>query len=505
MYKNCLIKGEIMIYVNLISISFIVLFFVISKNYNIEETKNLDYKTHPLKRLYPLGLFIMDKLSNKTFAQSAYTSADKVEEALAALHVGEKAHTLQRLYQCKKIVLVIAIFFVTNILSLLTYLNESNNKELLLEGKYLNRAQHGEGSTSANLHFRISNEKAILLEENIELEINEREFTLEEINQLLKEGSKYIDSVILLDNQDANTIRSDLSFPASIPSNGIKITWFTEDKDVIGNKGQVYNDQLDSTKLLWVRAILELKDRKATYSRYFKVYPREYTPKEFLQKQLFAEIEKSDKETITQNSLELPSKVGDENITWTIVSEKQVGGLFILGILAASLIYFFMDRDLWTKVDKRNEEMLLDYPDIINKFTLLVGAGMSLSNAWSKIARDYSEEAGPYKYAYEEMNITARELSVGVSEITAYEGFGRRVKLLPYLRFSSFLARNVKKGSKDLLELLEFESLEAFEERKELAKRLGEEAGTKLLLPMMLMLIIVLGIILVPAFLSFQF
>ena len=84
---------------------------------------------------------------------------------------------------------------------------------------------------------------------------------------------------------------------------------------------------------------------------------------------------------------------------------------------------------------------------------------------------------------------------LGTSEVIAYERFGRRVKLLPYLRFSSLIAQNVKKGSGELLNQLE--------ERKELAKRLGEEAATKLLIPMVLMLLIVLSIIMVPGMLSF--
>ena len=55
-----------------------------------------------------------------------------------------------------------------------------------------------------------------------------------------------------------------------------------------------------------------------------------------------------------------------------------------------------------------------------------------------------------------------------------------------------------------MLKILEVEAVESFEERKELAKRIGEEAGTKLLFPMILMLLIVLVIVIVPAFLSFK-
>ena len=44
----------------------------------------------------------------------------------------------------------------------------------------------------------------------------------------------------------------------------------------------------------------------------------------------------------------------------------------------------------------------------------------------------------------------------------------------------------------------------ALEERKALACKLGEEAGTKMLLPLMMMLGIVIAIIMIPAMLSFQ-
>lgn len=494
-----------MIYVNLMSITFLVLIFIISKNYNIDDTKALDSKKHPLKALYPMGLYFMDKVTNRIFPHSHKANERKVVVALEAVYLREKSNNIARIYQCKKMAMIIIIVFATNVLSLVTYLNGSNDKNDIIEGNFLMRRDYGEGDSSATLHVKVGDGDAPLLEEDMELIINERELTAEEINRLLEDGSAYLDTIILLENEDANAIRTDLFFPTTIPSKGIRLTWFTEDKNVIDAKGRVCNDQLEYPKLVWVKAVLKLRDREATHTRYFKVYPKEYTKQEMIKKQLLEEIEKKKEEALTKNKIELPTKIGQEMVTWSLVKKSESAGLLILGLLAAGLIYFFMDKDLWNKVDKRNKEMLLDYPDIINKFTLLVDAGMSLSNAWSKIAKDYTLESAQFKYAYEEMNITARELEVGISEITAYERFGRRVQLLPYLRFSSFLARNVEKGSKDLLELLEAESIEAFEERKELAKRLGEEAGTKLLLPMMLMFVIVLAIILVPAFSSFQF
>ena len=66
------------------------------------------------------------------------------------------------------------------------------------------------------------------------------------------------------------------------------------------------------------------------------------------------------------------------------------------------------------------------------------------------------------------------------------------------------MSQNLRKGTRGMTQVLKAESIQAFEERKARAKRLGEEAGTKLLLPMFLMLAIVLVIVIVPAFLSVQ-
>jgi hypothetical protein len=67
----------------------------------------------------------------------------------------------------------------------------------------------------------------------------------------------------------------------------------------------------------------------------------------------------------------------------------------------------------------------------------------------------------------------------------------------------TLLEQNVTKGSKGMVSLLEQEERNAMNERINLAKKRGEEAGTKLLGPMILLLLIVMLMIMIPAFLSF--
>ena len=86
-----------------------------------------------------------------------------------------------------------------------------------------------------------------------------------------------------------------------------------------------------------------------------------------------------------------------------------------------------------------------------------------------------------------------------IPESEIYLAFGRRVNLKPYTKLVSLIEQNRQNGSKNLRSMLELEMEDAFEQRKTTARRLGEEAGTKLLLPLFLMLGIVMVIVIVPA------
>ena len=131
---------------------------------------------------------------------------------------------------------------------------------------------------------------------------------------------------------------------------------------------------------------------------------------------------------------------------------------------------------------------------------------MPIRTAWFKIAGDYREKSvrNGIRAAYEEMVHTMYEIKRGRSERESYENFGIRCGLTCYRKFASVLSQNLKKGSKGLAKLLEAEAREAFEDRKSIAKKAGEEAGTKLLVPMFLMLAVVMAIMVIPAFLSIR-
>ena len=102
------------------------------------------------------------------------------------------------------------------------------------------------------------------------------------------------------------------------------------------------------------------------------------------------------------------------------------------------------------------------------------------------------------------MSYTMHEIQGGVTEGECYERFGSRCGLPAYRRFGALLSQNLRKGGRGMNELLKREAADALEDRKKQARKLGEEAGTKMLGPMFLMLAVVLIMIVVPAFFTIQ-
>lgn len=130
---------------------------------------------------------------------------------------------------------------------------------------------------------------------------------------------------------------------------------------------------------------------------------------------------------------------------------------------------------------------------------------MSMRRALQRMSENYEsrKEYTGVRYAYEEIRITCLEMEQGISERTAYERLGERCGLLPYRTFSSLLVQNLQKGSMGMQKILREEAEKAQQQRRDQARILGEQASTKLLVPMILMLLVVFVILMVPAWLSF--
>ncbi len=395
------------------------------------------------------------------------------------------------------------IFAVFCALGILIIVKESN-QDIISENQSLVRNEAGMGEITEHLDLSIPE-----LEEETEYTVTvpEQFLTESERNAAFAEAEQEIRESFPGENESVDRIVSPVVMKKSLADGLISAEWMFDDYDVMNSDGTIQQEALPPEGTIVTATVtMDYNGYEEIYEFPFCVYPRELTEKEKVYHAL-DDYFREEGEKTGQTELSLPDTAAGKKLTWRD-QKKRTGLLFIaLGIVAAVLIEASTRQKETEKRKERQKLLMCDYPELVNKLSLLLGAGMTVSLAWERIIGLYEKQRkdGVLKErpTYEEMKITFREIKDGVGERAAYEHFGERCELRPYRKLSSLIVQNLRKGSRGLTSLMEAEADEAFELRKNLAKKLGEEAGTKLLAPMLMMFGIIMVIIMVPAFLSF--
>ena len=300
-------------------------------------------------------------------------------------------------------------------------------------------------------------------------------------------------------------MKYDLNFDRKYFDENLEIYWSSSDTSVVSADGKVFSDTLYEEKDVTLTAHLRYFECSREVEIGVTVLPLDEESR--IRQALSSRIDKALAAEKEEAEVDLPDSFEGEEVKYSLYRENTGGYILFFGAVIAVLIIPLGYQRKREKLRERNVGLICDYPDVVSKMTMLLEAGSSIRNAFERIAGDYEarKRSGRYKkkkYVYEEMILTANELALGVSEAEAYEAFGRRCGNIYYIRFASLLIQNIKKGNESLLESLYQEVTEARRERQAEIRKKGEEAGIKLLFPMMGMLAIVMAVILIPAFLG---
>lgn len=401
----------------------------------------------------------------------------------------------------KDMAAVIFIFTVFSIIAAIISLNK--NLETDNNGRsYIERNNYGQGRKNVEIEARFEDDK-----EKYNVMLEEIQYSQEEIEGVFDKASKDLEELVLLENKSVDNIKTDLNFITKIPDTSIKVTWQVEENHIIDYSGHVDMSKAEEgSNPVLLKAVLTYGSYEAEHMFYVNVVKDKLTSLQKKKEGLRNDIDNREETTRQNRRLILPSHIDGEKVVWKYPKDSKAVGIFLLGIIIALGIYI-EDRQKKKKERMRREQLMLsDYPDIISQLTLFINAGMATGNAWRKIVELYQikkNDTGE-RPAYEEMTYTVNEMNQGLSEQECYREFGTRCDIAAYRKLGTMLASNLRKGNKNISELLKKESFNAFEERKNAARRKGEEASTKLLGPMFIMLAILLSIIVIPAFLSIQ-
>lgn len=406
----------------------------------------------------------------------------------------------------EKTALSFLVLFAGCIFALLTEIKDQGSG-ILQDGNRLGRQEYDEGKYTAYLTARIGEEAdgESGFVRDMEITVEERQYTEEEIREMLPEFYEDLEKAVLGDNETADMVCKEISLVESLESYPFQIKWNSSNEQVINRYGIFGEDISEQGELITLTAEITYKGHMEIYSFPLMVYPMKISREEQVVRDLWDRIEEILNLSSEEGEIILPDEVDGITVVWQEQKKQNALILIALVICSSAAIFWGQSNELNRKIIDRKDQMIMDYPEVISKMTLLIGAGMTVRGAWKKIATDYRQRRDKEhfsRYIYEEMLFTLYEMESGIGELEAYQHFANRSHVQRYVKFVALLEQNVKLGAKGFLSELKREVKDAFEERKSTAKQLGETAGSKLMLPMFLMLGIVMVVIMVPSFLS---
>ena len=397
------------------------------------------------------------------------------------------------------------VLALTGFLGLVISITENTGQQMIQEGK-LPKNEAGEKTQTQELQLSAD---GILEDYAYIVEVEAQRLQGAKMNQLFTDAAKEAEQIFIGESKSLDRIERDVILPKKLQDGQIRASWQFEPEGIIDLEGKLHTEESDKAgTLVMVSVTMSYYDEVRNHSFGCMVYPKNLSRVEKLLADLADYFTQEQEESKNQEYIRLPLKLNGNQLRWSQKTENTYRIILMIGLAAAVVVYIQQGILEQRKEQERKNKLLKQYPDMVSKISLLLGAGMTLSGAWERIVLNYQHQLEKNQIeqneVYEQMMTAYREMQDGVGEIKVYERFAERCGTPQYRKFSMLIVQNLRKGSAGLRQILDKEVEDAFALRKNLAKKAGEEAGTKMLFPMMMMLCIVMVIILVPAFLTFR-
>ena len=347
-------------------------------------------------------------------------------------------------------------------------------------------------------------------EEKISLSVSPQALTEKQATARLDEAEKEIDGTVMGNNASLDHVSKALSLRKTYVQGSVSAMWSFSESSIIAADGSLIYGNLEkvSPLTMYATAKLSCAGQERAYTFPMVVVMPDADSAEGFTYYLKQALAKADEENPTAETITLPEEIGNVALHWSKEPDNRGMLIAALGLAAGVGIVVGRREEDIRKEKKRQRELTDDYPAIVSALSLYVSAGITPRAAFKRIFAGYrnqlERQKGPPRPGYEAIGVVVRKMEDGVGEEETYSELGRLTGNDSYGKLAMMLSKNVKRGQTNMAAILEKEEQEAFAERKIRARTLGEEASTKLLLPMMMLLGVVMVVMIAPAMLTLR-
>ncbi len=398
----------------------------------------------------------------------------------------------------KKLKYMIVTFLLGIILTGVIFYSDSR-KSLLKEDNRIIRNELGEGDYSVRINGSLEGKI-----NEYDLHIEERIPEKYELEAMAKEADNRLDLIILGRNPSPDMVTGDLVFPVKISGYPFTLRWTSSDEDRITHTGKVIRDPEDTLEYeITIETVYVYRDFRQSFQRKVKSVPAAYDEVKMRQLKLNKSIYEALDKSKNSSVIALPATVDGQTVTYSEKDGNNGTVMLILTFVMTAAIGLAVSFD--EQNDRKKRFLMLEslYPGFVEKMKLYMISGMTAKNSLFAIKEDLRRSGKKSELLLKEVEKACNRYVNGVSEERILTDLGNACGEA-YRKFCFLLIVNLKQGNDKLMTLMDDEVCKAFAMRREKAKSRGEEASVKLLFPMLIMLLVVLVLIMIPAYMKFS-
>ena len=336
--------------------------------------------------------------------------------------------------------------------------------------------------------------------------VKPKETTREDIRQRLLACKERLPELILGENESLRQVKEPLYLIEQDGKTGVVLRWESDHPRLVDEKGRVNRLAAESNPYATLRAELFLEGQTDQWSCRVRV----------IQPLQGKQIEKAIQEAIEKERGRLSENTSGQALSLTKRTEEGVGlkwesaspfgiGFYIFSAAGGCLIiYDYRRRKKHRLQEAQRFQVEMDFPDFLDKIVIMLYAGLVLTDAFDRIARDYRQYRGKEnrRILYEEWLRVLEH--AGNSNGSLAEGLltlGKRWEVKALTRFTILAADHLQRGNPLAERLLE-ESRNLRNQQKSRAEELGRLADTKLTFPLLLILMALVVMTVAPTMLE---
>ena len=361
------------------------------------------------------------------------------------------------------------------------------------------RNPFGRGEKEVRLKLEAEGKK-----KEISFTLEEKMLTDKEKEQIFRDFFRKLKIEMKGCNKSLNDVTQPLEFVEKLDGYPFQISYEPEDLLLIdwngdlGQKGLAIREEMSTAILV-----------EASYKEYFRQerIPLRILPQKKASPNLFERFHNA---LVKRESSSRESRDFSVDSSWKEIRVKEASreSLWKLPFLSLGVIFLLLLRNhslIGERKRLRHKQNMEDFPLIVHLLTLYMGAGLSFPNAVERICKDYekSADAREGRYAFEQMRMMNHCLHMGLRPREVCLEWGNHFPEKVYGRLAMLLTQSFSKGAREIRSMMEKEQQDAFQVQIDYVRKEGEEASTRLLFPMILLLFITMVLVMFPAFMQF--